>query len=67
MLCVINQIHKDTIDNSDGDNRKQVNSIIKKLFYGLYKDKFHVNLDLFCNEYSDFNHKNGPFYGNVFI
>ena len=30
MLCVIPHIHKYVIDNSDGDNRKEVNDVIKK-------------------------------------
>ena len=47
MLCVITHIHKDVIDNSYCDHRKHVNNVIKKLFYVLYEDELHANLDFF--------------------
>ena len=47
MICVIPQIHKDARDNSDSDNRKQVNNFIRKLFYGASEDKMIVTQDIF--------------------
>ena len=38
MLCVITQIGNDESDNSEGDHRKQVNSVIKTALYGLSED-----------------------------
>ena len=40
MLCVITHIDKDLIDNYNGNNRKEVNNIIKTLFYRLSDDVF---------------------------
>ena len=67
MICVIPQIRENLIDNSDGDYSKQVKNAIKTLFCGLFEDELHVTLYVFCREYTDFNHNNGPFDGCKFI
>ena len=67
MLCVIQHFFNDVIGISDGNHRNQVNNFIKLLFCGLSDDKLNVTLDNFWNEYTDFKHKNGPFYGGKFI
>ena len=67
VLSIIPHICKDSSGNSDGDNMKQVNNVIKTLFYGLSEDEFHVNPDLFWYYYTDFNHDNDPFDGDEYI
>ena len=63
MLCVIPQIRKVPCDHSDGDHRKQFNSVIKKN-YGLSDGGFPFTLEMFWTEYNDFNKNNGPFGGD---
>ena len=67
MLCVITHIHKYASDNSDGDSIKQVNNVIKTLFYAWSEDKLHVTLDLFWTDYTEFDRNNGSFNGDKFI
>ena len=55
------------IDNSDGNNIKKVNNVIKTLFYGLSDDELHVHLDLFWIGYTNFNCNNGPLNADEFI
>ena len=64
MLCVNPHIIKDESDNSDGEHRKQVNNVLKTLFYGLSEDEFNFTLDLFWTEYTDLNNNNIPFNGD---
>ena len=59
MLCVIPDSHNDAKDNSDSDNRKQSNNVIKTLLHGLSEDEMDFNLDLFWIEYTDFDNNNG--------
>ena len=47
MLCVIPHIRKDAKDHSDRNHRKQVNNVIKTLFYGSSEEEINVNLDIF--------------------
>ena len=37
------------------------NTIIKTMFADSSKKQFHGTLDMFWNEYNDFNHNNEPF------
>ena len=67
MLCVIIHIRKDVKDNSDSDHRNQVNNFIKTSFNGLPEDKMAVTQDIFFTECTDFDNKNGSFYGDEFI
>ena len=67
MLCVITHIRNDVIDKAYGNNKKQVNNVTKKLFYGLSEEELYVTLDLFWSAYNDFNHKNGTFDGVEYI
>ena len=64
MLCVITDIHKDANENSDGYHSKQVNTVIKTLFYVSFEVELHVTIDLFCNEYNDSDHNNGTLDGD---
>ena len=47
MLCVIPHLRKYAKDNSDSDHRKQVNNVIKTLFYGESEEEMAVTLDVF--------------------
>ena len=67
MLCVITHIYKYAKENSDGYHRKQVKNVIKILFHGAYEHKMAVTLDIFWTEYTEFDNKNGLFYGDEFI
>ena len=67
MLCVITHIHKYAKDNSDSDNRKNVNNFIKTLFNGLPEDEIDVTQDIFCTEYTEFDNKIGSFDADEFI
>ena len=39
MLCVIPNIRKDAKDDLDRDHRKQVNNVIRTLFYGVPEEE----------------------------
>ena len=67
MLCVIPHIWKDKKYNSDSDNKKQVNNVIKKLFHGVSEDKMVVTKYTFFTAYTDFDNKNGSFDADEFI
>ena len=67
MICVIPHICKDAKYNSDSDHSKQVNNIIKTLFFGASEDKISVTQDIFWTECSDFENKIGSFYADYFI
>ena len=54
MLCVIPHIRKYAKYHLDSDHRRQVNIVIKKLFYGWSEYEMAFNQDLFCTEYTDF-------------
>ena len=61
MLCVIPHISKDARCHSYGDNRKQVNNVIKKSFSGASEEEMAVTLDLFWNECTEFDNMIGSF------
>ena len=44
-----------------------MNIFIKSLFAGSTLKELHETLDTFWSEYTNFNHKNGPFKSNEFI
>ena len=67
MICVIPHICKDVLENSDGNNMKQVNNVIKTLFHGLSDDEMSYNIDTWWIGYTDFNNNNGHFDGGDFI
>ena len=67
MLCVITHICNDAKDNSDRNHRKQVNNVIKTLFYGSSEEDMNVTLDVFWTEYTSFNDKVGSFDADEFI
>ena len=67
MLCVITHICKDSKEHSYSDNRKQVNNVIKTLFYGISKEEIAVIKDIFWTQYTDFDKKIGSFDANEFI
>ena len=67
MLCVIPHIFKDARYNSNSDQRKQVNNVIKKLFHGASEDEMAVTQDIFFSEYTEFDNKIGSFDANEFI
>ena len=52
MLRVIPHILKDAKDHSDSDHKKQVNNVIKTLFYGAYEEEIAVTIYLFWTEYT---------------
>ena len=53
MLCAVTHICNDVIDNSDSNNKKHINNVIKTLFYGWSDDELHVS-HLFESEYTEF-------------
>ena len=67
MLYIINHIFKDAKDRSDSKNRKQVNNVIKTLFHGFSLEETSFTQDKFWTEYTDFDNKNGSFYGDESI
>ena len=67
MIYVIPHILKYVIDKYNGNHRKQVNTVIKKLFNGLYEYELNFTLHLFLSEYTEFNINNGTFDADVFI
>ena len=67
MLCVIPHTLKDAKDHSHNYHRKQVNSVIKTLFYGASEEEMAVTLNLFWTEYTEFDNKIGSFDANEFI
>ena len=67
MLYVIPHILKDSKYHSDSDHRKQVNNVIKTLFYGASEEEMAVTLDIFCTEYAEFDNNISPFDGDKFI
>ena len=67
MLCVIPHISKYAKYHLYSDHRKQVNNVIKKLFYGLSEYEMDFNQDLSCTEYTEFYNNNGSFDGDEFI
>ena len=67
MLCFIPHIHKYTKDNSHSYHRKQVNNVIKTLFYGASEEEMSVTQDIFWTEYTDFDNKIGSFDADKFI
>ena len=67
ILCLINHIRKDAKYHSDIDNTKQVNSVIRTLFYGVPEDEIDVNKVIFWTEYTEFDNKNGSCDADEFI
>ena len=61
MLRVIPQIYKSFFENSDGNNMKQINNVIKTLFQSIPEDDMNYTIDKFWNEYTNLNNKNGTF------
>ena len=55
MLCVIPHICKDAKDHSDSNHRKQVNNVIKRLFFGSSEEEMNVTLHMFWTEYTAFD------------
>ena len=46
---------------------KQINIVIKTLFWDISDNEINYTLDIFWSEYTDFNHKSGPFDGDDLI
>ena len=67
LLCVITNIFKASSDHSYSDHCKQVNRVIKTLFFGLSRNELNFTLDLFWTGYIDFDNNNGLFGGDGFI
>ena len=67
MICVIPHICKDAKYNSDSDHSKQVNNIIKTLFFGSSEEEMAVTQDISWTEYTDFDKNIGSFDSDEFI
>ena len=67
MLCVIPHICKYAKDDSDRNHRKQVNNVIKTLFYESFEEEMNVTFDVFWTEYTAFNNKFGSYDADEFI
>ena len=67
MICVITHIHKYSKYHSDSDHRKQVNNVIKTLFYGASEEEMSVTQDIFWTEYTEFDNNIGSFDADEFI
>ena len=61
MLFVINHSREDVLNNTNRNNRQQLNNFIKTLFSYLFDDEFHDIIDTFWSEYNNFNDKNDHF------
>ena len=66
-IYVISHIRKDAKDHSNSDHRKQVNNVIKTLFFGESEGEMSVTQDIFCTECTDFDNKIGSFDTDEFI
>ena len=67
MLCGITRIHKDAKDHSDRNHRKQVNNVIKRLFYVSSEEEMNVTLEMFWTEYTALDNKVGSYDADEFI
>ena len=67
MIFVIPHIHNDVKYHSNSDHRKQVNNVIKSLFFGQSDDEIDISQDNFWTEYTDFDNKIGTFNADEFI
>ena len=67
MLFVITHIREDVFKNAQNNQHIQVNIVIKSLFAGSTEKELHKTLDMFCSEYTNFNHNNDPVNSNEFI
>ena len=67
MLCVIPNIRKYSKDHSYSYHRKQVNNVIKTLFFGASEEEMSVTQDIFFIEHTDFDKKIGSFDADEFI
>ena len=61
MLFIINHSREDVLNNTNRNNRQQLNNFIKTLFSYLFNDEFHYIIDTFWSEYNNFNDKNDHF------
>ena len=67
MICLFPQIHKYAKDHSDIDDRKQVNNVIKTLFFGASEEEIAVTPDTFWTGYTAFDNKVGSYDADEFI
>ena len=67
MQCVFPHIFKYAKWHSYSYHRKQFNDFIKTLFHGVPEEEMAVTRDIFWTEYTEFDNKNGLFYGDEFI
>ena len=67
MLCTIPHIQENVLNYPNGNNRKQVNTVIKTLFSDLSDDVARDDLDTVWSEYNHFNNNNDTFDSDEFI